>query len=85
MPDPVSWLLIEAGWAVLDREGEQFGKVNEVLGDTERDIFDGLAASPSVLATPRYVPAERVGTIFEGEVHLDLSREECDALDEYTG
>ena len=83
MADPVSWLVIEKGWAVLDRSGEQAGKVAEVIGDLERDIFTGLSVSTGLLATPRYVPAERVRTIVDGEVQLDLTRDEVEALDEY--
>ena len=83
MADPVSWLVIEKGWAVLDRTGQQVGKVAEVIGDLERDIFTGLALSPGLLATARYAPAERVRTIVDGEVHLDLTHDEAGALDEY--
>ena len=40
--DPVSWFLIEPGWEVVGADGESVGKVHEVVGDQERDIFDGL-------------------------------------------
>ena len=33
MADPVSWLLIEPGWHVVDASGKDIGKVDEVLGD----------------------------------------------------
>ena len=33
MADPVSWLLIEPGWEVVDANGERIGKVDEVLGE----------------------------------------------------
>jgi len=68
--DPVSWLLVEPGWEVVDADGESVGKVHEVLGDTERDIFDGLQVTSGVLAESRYVPAEEVGPITEGRVQL---------------
>ena len=83
MADPVSWLVIEKGWVVLDRAGEQVGKVAEVIGELELDIFTGLAVSTGRLATPRYAPAERVRTIVDGEVHLDVTRGEVEALNEY--
>ena len=85
MPDPVSWLLIESGWSVVDREGNSVGKVFEVVGDTSVDIFDGLAISTGLLGKPRYVPAERVGDIVEGEVELELTKDEIDRLPEYDG
>jgi rRNA processing protein Gar1 len=68
--DPVSWLLVESGWEVVDSAGKSIGKVDEVLGDKERDIFDGLQVSSGVLGETRYVPAEEVGEITEGRVQL---------------
>ena len=70
MSDPVSWLLIEPGWEVVDAQGESVGKVDEVVGDPERDIFDGLNVSTGLLGEVRYVAAEDVGEITEGRVQL---------------
>lgn len=70
MSDPVSWLLIEPGWEVVGADGASVGKVHEVLGDPEADIFDGLQVSAGVLSETRYVPAEEVGEITEGRVQL---------------
>jgi hypothetical protein len=81
--DPVSWLLIEPGWKVKAAGGEDIGKVTAVVGDTDKDIFNGLAISTGLLAKPRYVAAERVTTILEGEVHLDLPSDAARDLDEY--
>ena len=85
--DPVSWLLIEAGWKVLAADGSEVGRVEEVVGDEEKDIFSGLAVSSGLLPGPfakaRFVPAERVRLITEGEVHLDLPADAVDSLDEH--
>ena len=70
MSDPVSWLVIEPGWEVVGADGARVGKVHEVLGDPEADIFDGLQVSAGVLGETRYVPAEEVGEITEGRVQL---------------
>ena len=70
MSDPVSWLLVEPGWEVVDPDGESAGKVDKVLGDKEADIFDGLQVTSGVLGESRYVPAEEVGEITEGRVQL---------------
>ena len=64
MADPVSWLLIEPGWEVVDANGEQIGKVDEVLGERDADIWDGLTVDGE------YVAAERVGPIVEGRITL---------------
>jgi hypothetical protein len=64
MADPVSWLMIEKGWEVVDPDGKRVGKVDEVLGDTEADIWDGLTVSGE------YVAAEDVAEIVEGRITL---------------
>jgi hypothetical protein len=81
--DPVSWYLIERGWEVVDREGEPVGKVEETIGDSSHDIFDGLSLATSLLGAPRYIPAEAVVDITEGRIHLSLSKDEIDRLGEY--
>jgi hypothetical protein len=65
MADPVSWLLIDKGWEVVDANGKRVGKVDEVLGEREADIWDGLTVSGE------YVPAEHVAEIVEGRITLD--------------
>jgi hypothetical protein len=83
VPDPVSWLMIRPGWKVFSSDGSEVGQIDEVAGDDSHDIFDGLAVATSALGKPRYVPAEQVGTIFEGEVHLSLSAAEVSSLGDY--
>jgi len=67
-PDPVSWKVVEQGWKVLDVQGEEIGHVQEITGDPEADIFDGVEISHGVLSQTEYVPSERVVEIREGEV-----------------
>ena len=73
MGDPVSWLMIRPGWKVYGSDGTEVGEVDEVTGDDNADIFDGLAVAASRLGKPKYVPAERVTTITEGRVDLSLT------------
>jgi len=84
MRTPVSWLVVEAGWKVTDRDGEDVGTVEQVLGEQERDIFDGLAVATALLGKARYVPAENVAAIYEGVVELDLSADEVSRLGDAT-
>jgi uncharacterized protein YrrD len=78
--DPVSWLVVEPGWRVVSAEGAYVGTVRDVVGDTGKDIFNGLSVAPGLLKAAKYVPAESVGTITEGRVELTLSEDEFDAL-----
>lgn len=83
MSDPVSWLLIEPGWKVVAADGSEIGQVREVVGDKGKDIFDGLAVSSGLLAKARYVPAESVGTIIEGQIEVDLGPDAAERLEPY--
>jgi len=81
--DPVSWLVVEHGWRVVASDGSAVGAVEEVIGDTGKDIFNGLSVSPGLLKRPKYVPAEAVAEIAEGEVRLALSKDEFGQLCEH--
>lgn len=86
MADLVSWRVIEQGWDVVDADGTAVGKIDQIVGDIEHDIFDGLTIGDggTVLTRAKYVPSERVGEIREGLVKLDLSAEEAAQLQPYT-
>jgi sporulation protein YlmC with PRC-barrel domain len=81
MADPVSWLVVEAGWDVVTADGERVGEVREIVGDTGKDIFNGLVVSPGLLKAARYVPAEVVGSIVEGTVELTIDERAFHVLD----
>ena len=81
--DPVSWLMIEPGWTVVDSGGGEVGRIEEVAGDSSIDIFDGLAISRGMLDRPRYVPAEQIVEITDGQVRLSLDAAAVESLTEY--
>jgi len=70
MPDPVSWIMIEPGWTVVDSDGNEVGRIDDVLGDENADIFSGLHILTGVSGKQTYVPAESVEEIVEGRVRL---------------
>jgi hypothetical protein len=75
--------LIEPGWDVVDADGTEVGSVDEIVGDSGDDIFNGLSVATSLLGRPRYVPSEQVGLITEGRVQLRISKEQAERLGEY--
>ena len=81
--DRVSWLVIEPGWKVVDAQGEEVGSVDEVVGDSSDDIFNGLSISRSLLGRPRYVPSEQVAAITEEHVQLKLTKDQIHHLGEF--
>jgi hypothetical protein len=76
--------MIRPGWKVYASDGTEVGQVDEVTGDDNADIFDGLAVATSALGKPRYVPSENVTTITEGRVDLSLSSAEFDGTSEFS-
>ena len=83
MADPVSWLVIERGWSIVDRDGNEIGRVDELVGDTGKDIFSGIAVSEGLFKGRRFIPSERVSEIVEGRVTVDLTGREAEQLEEY--
>ena len=81
MSRPVSWLVVERGWAVHGVDGEQLGRVEEVVGAPEEDIFSGVMVATGIFSQ-RFVPAERVRSISEGRLDLELSSDEIERLDD---
>jgi hypothetical protein len=63
----------------VDGRGDLVGEIAEVVGDPDADIFDGLRLVLD--GRRRYVPAERVSSIVEGEVRLDADTTELEQLD----
>ena len=80
---PVSWKAIERDAVVVSSDGEETGRVAEVTGDPEADIFNGLVLSLGTLGKPRYLPAERVRGIWPQRVEVDATPDELRALPAY--
>jgi hypothetical protein len=75
--------MIKPGWKVYASDGTEVGAVDEVAGDDNADIFDGLAVAATALGKPKYVPAESVTTITEGRVDLSLTRADFEKTNEF--
>ena len=71
----VAWIAIDEGAVVVAADGSEVGKVKEVAGDQEHDIFDGLAVSHSRFGADRYVASERVKAIWPDRIETDRLQE----------
>jgi uncharacterized protein YrrD len=70
---PSSYLMLEEGTPVFSGDGEELGRVAEVLADTGTDTFDGVVIATGPLGRDRrYVEAARVEEIYERGVVLTL-------------
>jgi hypothetical protein len=74
--------VVEPGWKVVAANGESIGRVDQVLGEPERDIFDGLEVAGGLLGRRRYVPAEVVAEITPGLIRLSVDERELEQIEE---
>jgi hypothetical protein len=79
----ISWKTIEKGARVIASDDQELGKVAEIAGDTEADIFSGLVVSLSRLSSNRFLPSERVTGIWPDRVTTSIASDEVESLAEY--
>lgn len=82
---PIAWLALEVGTPIFTTDGEQVGKVANVVADREKDIFSGLTFKPGLLDSRVFVPADKVAEITEGAVKISMSAADVDKLAAYEG
>jgi hypothetical protein len=78
----VSWMAIRQNASVLDRDGNDIGHVEAVLGDDEDGIFHGLALNLKGWGGHVELPADRVQRITTESVYTDLAPNEGKSLEE---
>ena len=84
MKEPeVSWKAIEKGARVDASDGQELGKVVEIAGDSDADIFSGLVVSLSRLRSNRFLPSERVTRIWPDRVSTTIASDQVESLPEY--
>ncbi len=79
----VSWKSIQKGARVHAVDNQELGKVVEIAGDTDADIFSGLVVSLSRLSSNRFLPSERVTAIWPDRVATSVASDEVESLTEY--
>jgi sporulation protein YlmC with PRC-barrel domain len=78
---PGSYLSLDAGAPVFSSDGEELGRVEEVVADTATDVFDGLVVATGTLGGDlRFVEGAQVDEIYEGGVVLKLDAASADDL-----
>lgn len=80
---PIAWLALEAGTPIVSSDGEQVGKVAEVIADREKDIFSGITFKPGLLDSAVFVPADKIGDLTDASVKISLSAAEAEQLEPY--
>ena len=81
--DPVAWGYVQPGTDVVGREGVKLGTVDAMLGTESEGIFHGIALDPAGGGPVRVIPADLVTSLTPSEVHVQVSTDEVEGLDEY--
>jgi sporulation protein YlmC with PRC-barrel domain len=69
----IAWTALDKGTTVLASDGEELGKVSEVVADAQKDIFSGIVITPGLLGSNLFAPASLIEEITDGAVKLTLS------------
>ncbi|MFN2524655.1 MAG: PRC-barrel domain-containing protein [Actinomycetota bacterium] len=80
---PIGWTALAEGTRVLSLEGEEIGRVAEVIGDEETNIFSGLVIRMGLLESDRFLPADQIAELTPEEVRLTISAAAAEKLRPY--
>ncbi len=82
---PIAWMALENGTPVIAGDGEEVGKVADVVADESKDIFSGVVFRTGLLEAKKFVPATDVDEITSTSVRLRISSKESGSLENYEG
>ena len=79
----VAWLAMPEKAPVLGQAGEEIGRMEELLGDKEDDIFHGIVVKLAAGGRKVEVRADRIPKITTRRVYTDLAADELERLPEF--
>ena len=81
--DPVAWSYVEPNTPVAGPNGEELGRVEQMLGTEGEGIFHGIAVKPSRGGDARVVPADAVTRLTSAKVEIAWTADQLAAGEEY--
>ena len=76
----VAWLATPEKAPVMGESGEEIGRMEQLLGDKEDDIFHGIVMKLARGGNRVEVPADRIPKITTRRVYTDLAADELEHL-----
>jgi hypothetical protein len=76
----VAWLAMPEKAPVMGESGEEIGRMEELLGDKEGDIFHGIVLKLARGGHKVEVPADRIPKITTRRIYTDLAADELEHL-----
>lgn len=80
---PIAWLALKEGTAIVSSDGEQVGKVGEVVADRQKDIFSGITFKPGLMDAALFIPADKIAELSDSEVTLSIPASDAAGLEPY--
>jgi len=78
---PIAYQVLSHGTAVYSADGEEIGKVANVLAAEDEDVFDGIVIGEHRFGREhRFADADDIQAIFEQGVVLKLDTAQCEQL-----
>jgi uncharacterized protein YrrD len=81
----IAWSALPKGTTVTTSDGEDIGKVAEVIADEQKDIFSGITFRHGLLDSEHFVPADQVEQMTTDRVSLSIDSEAVKNLGPYEG
>ncbi len=81
--DPVAWSYVEAQTLVVGPNGEELGRVAEMLGTETENIFHGVAVDTYRGGPTRVVPADAVTLLTSSKIELAWNADQLEAAEEH--
>jgi hypothetical protein len=82
--DPIAWREVTPNTPVIARDGEKVGRLSEVLGSQEEDIFHGIEVHLDGQDRAVLVPSDDVSEITRGGISVSLTAAELRDLPQHT-
>jgi hypothetical protein len=76
----VAWLAMPQKAPVIGKSGEEIGRMEELLGDKEDDIFHGIVLKLARGGHKVEVAADRIPKITTRRIYTDLAADELEHL-----
>ena len=82
---PVSWMTLEKGTPVLASDGDEVGRIDEVIADRQKDIFSGVTVTSGLLSGSRFAPADIIDDMSATSIRLSITSAQAEELEDYAG
>lgn len=82
---PIAWSALAKGTAIVAADGEEIGKLTQVIADEQKDIFSGIAFRHGLLDREHFIPADDIAEMTTERVELTLNSQQIQDLEPYSG